>query len=109
MELGQFSVSLPVQDLETSWGFYERLGFEIYHDARSDNWMILKRGEVVIGLFKGMFDKPMLTFNPGDVRSVVKALQDGGIEPTALPEGEEGPAHAILTDPDGLTILLDQH
>ncbi|UHQ24930.1 VOC family protein [Lysobacter sp. 5GHs7-4] len=122
MELGAFSVSLAVKDLAASRSFYENLGFAGFAGDASQGWLILKNGSTVIGLFQGMFDKNLLTFNPGwdqsakplpsftDVRDVQKALDAQGVEITtrADPDGS-GPAHIILSDPDGNVIMLDQH
>ena len=119
-DLGQFSVSLSVQDLEASKAFYERLGFEPL--GGGDGWLMMRHGEAMIGLFQGMFEGNILTFNPGDVRAVRRALAEQGIatellhempdsqDPTqALPATEdEGPVHLMLEDPDGNAIMLDQ-
>lgn len=119
-DLGQFSVSLSVQDLEASQAFYERLGFEPV--GGGDGWMMMRHGEAMIGLFQGMFEGNILTFNPADVRAVHRALAAGGLETellhempgtqdpgAALPAAQdEGPAHLMLEDPDGNAILLDQ-
>lgn len=110
MELGQFSVSLAVKDIAASKAFYMKLGFEIFDDHEDERWMILKKGPVVIGLFQGMFDQNILTFNPQDVRAVQNDLKAKDV--VFLSEAEEegmGPAHAMVQDPDGNTILLDQH
>lgn len=122
MELGAFSVSLAVKDLEASKRFYEALGFCVFHGEPSQNWLILKNGAHVIGLFQGMFEKNILTFNPGwdqaaqplksftDVRELQRQLKARGIEPVqAADETTNGPASLVLTDPDGNMILLDQH
>ncbi len=122
MELGTFSVSLAVKDLEASRAFYEKLGFSTLGGDASQNWLILKNGNHVIGLFQGMFDRNILTFNPGwdsnaqpvpgftDVRELQRRLKASGVQ--LLQEADEdttGPASVILEDPDGNTILLDQH
>lgn len=122
MELGAFSVSLAVQDLEASKSFYEKLGFSTMGGDQSQGWLILKNGSTVIGLFQGMFDKNILTFNPGwdqsagplasftDVRDVQKSLDAQGVTITTRADPDsEGPAHIILSDPDGNVIMLDQH
>ena len=122
MHLGAFSVSLPVADLARSRAFYEALGFEALGDYSDQGWMILKNGDTIIGLFKGMFDKPMLTFNPGwdqdatpletftDVRDIQAHLKASGIVlQTEVAEGSSGPASLTLIDPDGNPILIDQH
>jgi catechol 2,3-dioxygenase-like lactoylglutathione lyase family enzyme len=119
MELGTFSVSLAVKDLEASREFYEMLGFEIFHGNASENWLILKNGDSVIGLFQGMFEKNMLTFNPGwdsdarelesfsDVREIQRHLKAQGIELISeADEGTTGPASLMTVDPDGNPILL---
>jgi catechol 2,3-dioxygenase-like lactoylglutathione lyase family enzyme len=123
MELGVFSISLAVQDLAVSRIFYEKLGFEVTGGAEEQNYLILVNGEAVIGLFRGMFERNILTFNPGwdgpfresgpgfqDVRGIADALAAGGIELTdaSLPEGG-GPGHIAFEDPDGNPILIDQH
>lgn len=122
MELGAFSVSLAVKDINASKAFYEKLGFEVFHGELSENWLILKNGPHVIGLFQGMFDKNTLTFNPGwdsdaqdvdnftDVRELQKHLKTQGVE--LMSEADEstiGPASFMLVDPDGNPILVDQH
>ncbi|MEO0387047.1 MAG: VOC family protein [Pseudomonadota bacterium] len=119
-DLGAFSMSLPVKDLSTSIAFYEKLGFTAA--GGGDKWMMMRMGDKVIGLFEGMFDKPMLTFNPGwsqgaenldrftDIREIQKALKAQGIQPE--PEcdpASTGPASLVVTDPDGNPILIDQH
>ena len=122
MELGSFSVSLAVQDLERSRAFYEKLGFTVAGGDADQNWLILANGDHKIGLFQGMFDKNMLTFNPGwtqaketlpeftDVREIQSALIEGGVELQAKAEPDsDGPAHIMVTDPDGNPILIDQH
>ena len=110
MELGQFSVSLAVKDIDRSLAFYEALGFEVIGGARPENWLILRRAEATIGLFQGMFDTNIMTFNPKDVRSIQKELKSKGIEfKLEVDEFGEGPGHAVLLDPDGNQILLDQH
>jgi catechol 2,3-dioxygenase-like lactoylglutathione lyase family enzyme len=122
MELGAFSVSLAVKDLEASKLFYEKLGFSTMGGNQSQGWLILRNGSTVIGLFQGMFEKNILTFNPGwdqsasplssftDVRDVQNSLDSQGVEITTRAEaGSSGPAHIILSDPDGNVIMLDQH
>jgi lactoylglutathione lyase len=122
MRLGSFSVSLSVRDLAASRQFYEHLGFEIAGDFTDQGWMILRQGDTVLGLFHGMFEGNLLTFNPGwsqaaepldsfdDVRAIQARLRAAGVELTAStdPDGQ-GPAHIALTDPDGNAILIDQH
>ena len=122
MDLGAFSVSLAVKDLGASRAFYEQLGFEVFHGAADQGWLILKNGTAVIGLFHGMFEGNILTFNPGwdqraqpvdpftDVREIQQRLRDAGVTLTTETDGSpEGPASFMLTDPDGNTILIDQH
>ena len=122
MDLGNFSISLAVKDLETSRAFYEKLGFAAIGGDASQNWLILRNGETKIGLFQGMFDKNIMTFNPGwssegenldeftDVREIQRRLQEAGITPVvAADPASTGPAHSIVTDPDGNTIMFDQH
>lgn len=122
MQLGAFSISLAVKDLATSKAFYEKLGFSDLGGVPDQNWVILKNGQTVIGLFQGMFDQNILTFNPGwaqdatdlddftDVRELQKALKAKGIELVQeADETGEGPASFVITDPDGNTILVDQH
>jgi lactoylglutathione lyase len=122
MELGAFSVSLAVKDLAASRAFYEKLGFTVFGGNQDHNWLIMKNGSTVIGLFQGMFDKNLLTFNPGwdsnaqplnqfqDVRDIQRHLKTSGI--VLAKEADEtttGPAHFFLEDPDGNQILIDQH
>ena len=122
MELGAFSVSLAVKDIEASKLFYEKLGFAVFAGDQSQNWLIMKNGDHVIGLFQGMFDKNMLTFNPGwnsasqplreytDVRELQRQLKDRGvIMISEADESSTGPASFLIADPDGNTILVDQH
>ena len=122
MNVGSFSVSLAVKDISASRDFYAKLGFEEIGGNADDNWLILRNGDHVIGLFHGMFDKNMLTFNPGwdqqcaelesftDVRDLQKQLVAAGIEMAAeADEGTEGPASIMIIDPDGNPILVDQH
>lgn len=110
MDLGQFSVSLAVKDIRASSAFYQKLGFEIYDDHADQNWMILRSGEAVIGLFQGMFAGNILTFNPQDARAVQRRLKENGLQ-LALEADETttGPAYLQLVDPDGNAILIDQH
>jgi predicted enzyme related to lactoylglutathione lyase len=122
MELGAFSISLTVKDIEASRKFYEMFGFEIFHGDASQNWLIMKNGDHSIGLFQGMFEKNMLTFNPGwdkdareldaftDVRDLQRQLKEQGLE--LISEADEsttGPGSFIAVDPDGNPILIDQH
>ena len=122
MQLGNFSISLAVKDLAASKAFYEKLGFTRFAGEEANGWLILKNGEHVIGLFQGMFEKNILTFNPGwdhnaqsvdpftDVRELQRQLKAKGV--TLLSEADEstsGPASFMVADPDGNTILVDQH
>lgn len=122
MELGAFSVSLAVKDIEVSKDFYEKLGFQIFGGDASQNWLIMKNGDHVIGLFQGMFEKNLLTFNPGwdsnaaaiddftDVRDIQRRLKERGVK--LISEADEnttGPASFMVVDPDGNPILVDQH
>ena len=120
--LGAFSVSLAVKDLQASRAFYEKLGFKVVGGQAEQNWLILRNGIVTIGLFQGMFERNILTFNPGwdyaaqpldqftDVREIQRGLKAQGIEPTtAADETSSGPASLMVVDPDGNTILIDQH
>jgi lactoylglutathione lyase len=122
MQLGAFSISLAVKNLEASRQFYEKLGFKVFCGEAAQNWLILKNGDHVIGLFQGMFDKNLLTFNPGwdqnaqklaaftDVRELQRQLKAQGIKlMTEADESTTGPASFIVVDPDGNPILLDQH
>lgn len=108
-ELGAFSVSLAVKDIQASREFYEKLGFEVFDGKQEENWLMLRNGSTKIGLFQGMFEHNTLTFNPPDVRAVQKQLKANGI--TFMQEADEtttGPAHAFLLDPDGNPVLFDQ-
>jgi lactoylglutathione lyase len=122
MDLGAFSVSLAVKDIAASRRFYEKLGFTVFVGDQSQNWLIMKNGDHAIGLFQGMFDKNILTFNPGwsqdaqplgaftDVRELQRQLKKRGVD--MLSEADEsstGPASFMIADPDGNVILVDQH
>ena len=109
MELGQFSVSLAVKDLAKSRAFYEALGFSQVAGEAEKNWIILKNGEAHIGLFQGMFEQNLMTFNPQDARAIEKAIDAAGYAIDKRTEGSKGPAHLMLRDPDGNPILIDQH
>ncbi len=121
VELGVFSLSLSVADLDRSRAFYEKLGFEVTGGDAGEGWLILKNGETDLGLFSGMFEGNMLTFNPGltprmeridsftDVRELAAHLESAGVELAARPEeGSTGAGSVMLTDPDGNNILIDQ-
>ncbi len=122
MKLGAFSVSLAVKDLAVSREFYEKLGFEQFAGDPEQNYLIMKNGDHIVGLFQGMFEKNILTFNPGwdqsageladftDVRDLQKALKAHGITfDVEADESTTGPASFMITDPDGNPILVDQH
>jgi catechol 2,3-dioxygenase-like lactoylglutathione lyase family enzyme len=122
MELGAFSISLAVKDIKASKAFYEKLGFKEFGGDLSQNWLILKNGDHIVGLFQGMFEKNSLTFNPGwnqdaekldaftDIREIQRQLKAQGVEfMTEADEGTTGPAHFMVMDPDGNPILFDQH
>jgi lactoylglutathione lyase len=122
MRLGNFSVSLAVKDIAKSRAFYEKLGFRVFGGDQDKNWLILQNETATIGLFQGMFDKNIMTFNPGwdrsgksladfdDVRDIQKKLKNHGLALTAeADETTTGPASLMLVDPDGNPILIDQH
>ncbi len=122
MELGNFSVSLAVSDLSKSRAFYEGLGFQVMGGDPDQGWLIMKSPSCVIGLFQGMFDRNMLTFNPGwdanartlesftDIRDIQKRLKAGGVTlESEADENGSGPASFMVIDPDGNPILFDQH
>ena len=123
MELGTFSLSLAVQDIEASRDFYAKLGFEVFAGELAQNWLILKNGDqTVIGLFQGMFEKNTLTFNPGwdqnagtleaytDIRELQRQLKAQGVAfVSEADESTTGPASFMILDPDGNPILVDQH
>ncbi|MHA2086341.1 MAG: VOC family protein [Candidatus Thorarchaeota archaeon] len=122
MELGAFSISLTVKDIKASHEFYKKLGFKDFGGDISQNWLIMKNGDHIIGLFQGMLEKNTLTFNPGwdqnanqldsftDVRNLQRSLKEQGIELISkADETSEGPSSFLLLDPDGNPILVDQH
>ncbi|HKY31552.1 MAG TPA: VOC family protein [Candidatus Polarisedimenticolia bacterium] len=122
MQLGAFSISLAVKDIEASRNFYEKFGFKTFGGDASKNWLILKNGDLVIGLFQGMFEKNILTFNPGwnadakrldsfmDVREIQRRLKALGVAlSNEADERSTGPASFMTVDPDGNPILFDQH
>lgn len=122
MNLGAFSVSLTVKDISKSKSFYEELGFEVLGGDINQHWLIMKNKDCVIGLFQGMFEKNILTFNPGwnqnaenldsytDIRDIQKELRSKGIKfLTEADETNEGPASFTIEDPDGNLVLVDQH
>jgi lactoylglutathione lyase len=122
MELGAFSISLAVKSLEASRSFYEKLGFNVFAGDAAQNWLILKNGDHAIGLFQGMFERNILTFNPGwdsnaqrlaiftDIRDLQRQLKAQGVQlQQEADEGTTGPASFIAMDPDGNPVLVDQH
>lgn len=122
MQLGAFSISLAVKDLAASRAFYETFGFAVTGGDAAQHWLILKNGDCIIGLFQGMFERNILTFNPGwdnsaqplasftDVRELQRRLKAKGIAfQTEADEQTTGPASFMVTDPDGNPILVDQH
>lgn len=122
MQLGAFSISLAVKDLAASRAFYEKFGFTSFGGDPAQNWLILKNGDHVIGLFQGMFEKNTLTFNPGwdqdarplesftDIRELQRRLKDQGVQLAAeADETTTGPAYFMAIDPDGNPVLVDQH
>ena len=122
MQLGAFSISLTVKDINASKAFYEKLGFTVFGGEIDQNWLIMKNGNHVIGLFQGMFENNILTFNPGwdqdsntldsftDVRDLQKELKAQGVSfESEADETTNGPASFVIMDPDGNPILVDQH
>lgn len=122
MQLGAFSISLAVKDIAASRSFYEKFGFKSFGGDPAHNWLILKNGDHIIGLFQGMFDKNILTFNPGwdqnaqklpaftDVRELQRQLKAAGVTfATEADESTTGPASFVAVDPDGNPVLVDQH
>tara|TARA_R110000868_G_scaffold411005_1_gene701325 strand:+ start:19045 stop:19416 length:372 start_codon:yes stop_codon:yes gene_type:complete len=122
MKLGAFSASLSVKDIGVSKQFYEKLGFNVFAGATEKNYLIMKNGNALIGLFQGMFENNILTFNPGwdenansvnpfdDIRTIQKHLKTKGVKlDKEVDEKTSGPANFVLVDPDGNTILIDQH
>ena len=122
MELGNFSQSLAVKDIAASKEFYQKLGFNIFHDQSEKGWAIMKNGQTVIGLFQDMFEKNIMTFNPGwdasgsevdsyvDIREIQKQLKAKGIEIIGeVDEESTGPASFMVIDPDGNPVMVDQH
>lgn len=122
MDLGAFSISLAVKDLAASRAFYEKLGFSPFHGDPAQGWQVMQNGPVVIGLFQGMFERNILTFNPGwdqaaqpvdpftDVRELQRRLREAGVPlDQEADDSTTGPASLVITDPDGNSIFLDQH
>lgn len=122
MQLGAFSISLAVKDIAASRSFYEKFGFKVFHGDQAQNWLIMKNGDCIVGLFQGMFDKNIMTFNPGwdanaqklgsftDVRELQRKLKAQSVPlVNEADESTTGPASFIAVDPDGNPILVDQH
>lgn len=123
MKLGAFSISLAVKDIKASREFYEKLGFTVFGGNQDDNWLMLQNGIATIGLFQGMFEGNIITFNPGwdqnakelaeftDVRDIQSSLKQSGLKLETEVDAEKasGPGHLVVLDPDGNTILIDQH
>jgi catechol 2,3-dioxygenase-like lactoylglutathione lyase family enzyme len=122
MEFGNFSISLAVKDIRASKAFYEKLDFQVVGGDLEQNWIVLQNGDARIGLFQGMFDKTIMTFNPGwsknkevlkdfqDVRELQRTLKARGVQlAVEADEATTGPAHFMVVDPDGNTLLIDQH
>jgi len=122
MQLGAFSISLSVKDLKASQNFYEKIGFQVFAGNSEHNYLIMKNKDAVIGLFQGMFEKNILTFNPGwdqncntlpefsDIREIYKSIKNEGIQcAQESMEGDSGPGSFVMVDPDGNQILIDQH
>src|ERR1700730_12980101 len=121
MQLGNFSISLNVKDLGASRAFYETLGFSVIAGDEAHKWLVMKNGDANIGLFQGMFEKNMLTFNPGwdqngkeletftDIREIQKNLKESAIQFEQEAKDGIGPASFLIVDPDGNPILVDQH
>lgn len=123
MKLGAFSISLSVKDIQASKLFYENLGFSVFAGDLAKNYLIMKNGSSLVGLFQGMFENNLLTFNPGwdenankldkfdDIREIQKQLKSKDIKLTSevADENGSGPANFIVLDPDGNVILIDQH
>jgi catechol 2,3-dioxygenase-like lactoylglutathione lyase family enzyme len=122
MRLGAFSISLAVKDIAVSRAFYEKLGFTVFGGVQEQRWLIMRNGTTIVGLFQGMFDKNMLTFNPGwdsdaqplpdfdDVRVIQGHLRAQGVAlQSEADEATSGPASFIVIDPDGNPVLVDQH
>ena len=122
MQLGAFSISLAVKDIKASKDFYEKFGFQVFHGDITQNWLILKNDDTTIGLFQGMFENNILTFNPGwdsdanelekftDIRQLQRQLRELGVKfENEVNEDTTGPASFAVVDPDGNPILVDQH
>ena len=122
MKLGAFSISLAVKDIHASKAFYEKLGFTVFAGSLEQNYLIMKNGNALVGLFQGMFEQNILTFNPGwdenaqtldsfdDVRDIQKHLKAEGLKlDREADENTSGPGSVVLIDPDGNPVLIDQH
>lgn len=122
MKLGAFSISLAVKDLQASKQFYEHLGFSLFAGELEKNYVIMKNGDAIVGLFQGMFEKNIITFNPGwdqdagpvegydDIRNLQSEFKSKGIEfQSEVAEDTQGPGSFVIKDPDGNTLLFDQH
>ena len=122
MQLGNFSISLAVKDIQASRDFYAKLGFAVFGGDQAQGWLILRNGDTIVGLFQGMFERNMLTFNPGwdanaqklaaftDVRELQRRLKAAGVAlAQEADDSTTGPAHFVVVDPDGNPILVDQH
>lgn len=122
MELGAFSISLAVKDIAASRAFYEKLGFSAFAGEQSQNWLIMRNGTTLVGLFQGMLERNSLTFNPGwdaqaqtlpdftDVREIQRRLlKQGVVLAQQADANSSGPAHLVVVDPDGNPVLIDQH
>jgi len=122
MDLGNFSVSLAVNDIEASRIFYEKLGFSVFWGEESQRWLIMKNGEHLIGLFQGILERNSLTFNPGwdndganvdeftDIRELQRQLKSAGVSfVSEVDDAGSGPGSFVITDPDGNPIIIDQH
>ena len=118
MELGRFSLSLAVKDMDASLDFYQKLGFEIvdgghmrenFPDGENSSWRILQHDSVIVGLFSGMFDHNIMTFNPTNIMDLQSKLKAAGVNFVSEASDEDGKRFAVIHDPDGNEILLDQH
>jgi len=122
MSIGAFSISLTIKDINVSKEFYEKLGFKVFGGDIEQKWLIMQNGDCTIGLFEGMFEDNIMTFNPGwnnnaeevnpftDIREIEKQLKEKGIKfDQETDKSESGPASFIISDPDGNKILVDQH
>lgn len=122
MDIGTFSISLAIRDIAASKAFYQKLGFTAVGGNEAENWLIMRNGATTIGLFQGMFEHNILTFNPGwdangqpletftDIRAIQQQLAESGVDTDGeIAPDSEGPASFIVQDPDGNTILFDQH